>query len=166
MDEKKKQDNNSLLKDTVTVAGGAIFLTGYAAVKGTMWAGTQIKKGAQNVYNMTIEDKRKFDAINKINKYAEETKRNLEIAQKNRELKLNKEIKQYNQICVRVKDKLEPAKRYLLYYDEDTATVKIEGHRNINQINTDTHLSGLEITRASLSTGGIARAPASQGPTP
>lgn len=163
MDEKKKQDNNSLLKDTVTVAGGAIFLTGYAAVKGTMWAGTQIKKGAQNVYNMTIEDKRKFDAINKINKYAEETKRNLEIAQKNRELKLNKEIKQYNQICVRVKDKLEPAKRYLLYYDEDTATVKIEGHRNINQINTDTHLSGLEITRASLSTGGIAGAAAGGG---
>ena len=46
MDEKKKQDNNSLLKDTVTVAGGALFLTGYAAVKGTMWAGTQIKKGS------------------------------------------------------------------------------------------------------------------------
>lgn len=165
MDKKNEKGNTSFFKDAVTIAGGAAFLTGYAAVKGTIWAGTQIKKGAQNIYGVTVEDKRKFDEINRINEYAKRAKREIEIAQKNHEAKLNKEIEYYNQTCAKVKDKLEPAKRYLLYYDENNIMVKMEENGEINQINTDNPLRGLDITRASLSAGGIAGAAAGGGAT-
>lgn len=164
MNDEHNNDSSktSALGNAAKTIGGATILTGYALFKGGKLLINQVGNGVKKVYQTSIEDKEKYNEIKRIEEYAQLTKDELNSKQKDKEDKLNKEIARYGEICKLIKNELEPAKRYLVYYDESNINARVHNERSYH-INSSNTVNGIEVTGTSLSAGGIAGAAAGGG---
>ncbi len=115
-------------------------------------------QGMENVYNTTVEDKKKLEKIKSIEQYCKKIKNWVETEQEKYETALNEEVRFYSLQCKAVAEKEKVVQQYILFCNENSAGMKFTGKRQELSVKNNVSVDTIEVAGNSIAGGVIAGA--------
>ena len=115
-------------------------------------------QGIEDVYNTTVEDKKKLEEIKSIEVYCKRIKNWVETEQEKYETAWNEEVRFYSLQCKAVAEKEKVVQQYILFCNENSASMKFTGKRQELSVKNNVSVDTIEVAGNSIAGGVIAGA--------